>query len=162
MAEYSDGSIVIDTEINPEGLMKDSKKLNGAITSLVNQINRLGRDVTKALSKGTPAAIESLRQKFAQTGQDIAGMRQKLAAIADVKAVLITLGDKLAKHLGEGSKVHLEGIGYFQVNLQCKEEVRTTRSVRSDNVEFKSVSYRADNELKKHLKNLCLKRKRQI
>ena len=78
--------------------------------------------------------------------------------ITDVKAVLIALGDKLAKHLGDGSKVHLEGIGYFQVNLQCKEEVRTTRSVRSDNVEFKSVSYRADNELKKHLRNQKIQR----
>ena len=78
--------------------------------------------------------------------------------ITDVKAVLIALGDKLAKHLGEGSKVHLEGIGYFQVNLQCKEEVRTTRSVRSDNVQFKSVSYRADNELKKHLRNQKIQR----
>ena len=78
--------------------------------------------------------------------------------IADVKAVLIALGDKLAKHLGDGSKVHLEGIGYFQVNLQCKEEVCTTRSVRSENVEFKSVSYRADNELKKHLKKQKIQR----
>ncbi len=78
--------------------------------------------------------------------------------ITDVKAVLIALGDKLAKHLGEGSKVHLDGIGYFQVNLQCKEEVCSTRSVRSDNVEFKSVSYRADNELKKHLKKQKIQR----
>ena len=78
--------------------------------------------------------------------------------ITDVKAVLIALGDKLAKHLGEGSKVHLEGIGYFQVNLQCKEEVRTTRSVRSDNVEFKSVSYRSDTEMKKHLRNQKIQR----
>ena len=78
--------------------------------------------------------------------------------ITVVKAVLIALGDKLAKHLGDGSKVHLEGIGYFQVNLQCKEEVRTTRSVRSENVEFKSVSYRADNELKKHLKKQKIQR----
>ena len=78
--------------------------------------------------------------------------------ITDVKAVLIALGDKLAKHLGDGSKVHLEGIGYFQVNLQCKEEVCTTRFVRSDNVEFKSVSYRADNELKKHLKKQKIQR----
>ena len=78
--------------------------------------------------------------------------------ITDVKAVLIALGDKLAKHLGDGSKVHLEGIGYFQVNLQCKEEVRTTRSVRSENVVFKSVSYRADNELKKHLKKQKIQR----
>ena len=78
--------------------------------------------------------------------------------IADVKAVLIALGDKLAKHLGDGSKVHLEGIGYFQVNLQCKEEVRTPRSIRSENVEFKSVSYRADNELKKYLRNQKIQR----
>lgn len=78
--------------------------------------------------------------------------------VTDVKAVLIALGDKLAKHLGNGSKVHLEGIGYFQVNLQCKEEVCTTRSVRSENVEFKSVSYRADNELKKHLKKQKIQR----
>ena len=78
--------------------------------------------------------------------------------ITDVKAVLIALGDKLAKHLGDGSKVHLEGIGYFQVNLQCKEEVCTTRSVRAENVEFKSVSYRADNELKKHLKKQKIQR----
>ena len=78
--------------------------------------------------------------------------------ITDVKAVLIALGDKLAKHLGDGSKVHLEGIGYFQVNLQCKEEVCTTRSVHSENVEFKSVSYRADNELKKHLKKQKIQR----
>ena len=78
--------------------------------------------------------------------------------IADVKAVLIALGDKLAKHLGDGSKVHLEGIGYFQVNLQCKEEVCTPRSVRSENVEFKSVSYRADNELKKYLRNQKIQR----
>ena len=77
---------------------------------------------------------------------------------ADVKAVLIALGDKLAKHLGEGNKVYLEGIGYFQVNLKCKEEVRGTHAIRSENVEFKSVSYRADNELKKRLRNQKIQR----
>ncbi len=78
--------------------------------------------------------------------------------IADVKAVLIALGGKLAKHLGEGSKVYLEGIGYFQVNLHCKEEVRSPHAVRSENVEFKSVSYRADNDLKKYLRNQTIQR----
>lgn len=78
--------------------------------------------------------------------------------IADVKAVLITLGDKLAQHLGEGNKVHLEGIGSFQVNLQCKQEVRTTHAVRSENITFKSISYRADNELKKHLRKQKIQR----
>ena len=78
--------------------------------------------------------------------------------VADVKAVLIALGDKLAKHLGEGNRVHLEGIGHFQVNLKCKEEVRSTHAIRSENVEFKSVSYRADNDLKKHLRSQKIQR----
>ena len=72
--------------------------------------------------------------------------------VADVKSVLIALADKLGEHLGEGRKVYLDGIGYFQVNLHCKEEVRTMHAVRSENVEFKSVSFRADIELKKNLK----------
>jgi len=66
--------------------------------------------------------------------------KESSLTVADVKAVLIALADKMAEHLGQGRKVYLEGIGYFQVNLHCKEEVRTIRGVRSKNVEFKSVS----------------------
>ena len=50
--------------------------------------------------------------------------------VADVKSVLIALADKMAEHLGEGRKIHLKDIGYFQVNLHCKEEVRTMHAVR--------------------------------
>lgn len=50
--------------------------------------------------------------------------------VADVKSVLIALADKMGEHLGEGRKVYLEGIGYFQVNLRCKEEVRTISGIR--------------------------------
>ena len=80
--------------------------------------------------------------------------------VADVKSVLIALADKMSEHLGEGRKVYLEGIGYFQVNLQCKEEVRTIHGVRSENIEFKSVSFRADIDLKKNLKSQKIRRSR--
>ena len=78
--------------------------------------------------------------------------RECSLTVADVKSVLIALGDKMAEHLGEGRKVYLEGIGYFQVNLHCKDEVNSVNGVRPDNIEFKSVSFRADSELKKSLK----------
>ncbi len=78
----------------------------------------------------------------------------------DVKAVLMSLADKLAEHLSEGRKVYLEGIGYFQVNLRCKEEAENREDVHADNIEFKSVSYRADNDLKKHLKQQKILRSR--
>ena len=80
--------------------------------------------------------------------------------VADVKSVLIALADKMGEHLGEGRKVYLEGIGYFQVNLRCKEEVRTISGIRSENIEFKNVSFRADIDLKKNLQNQKIQRSR--
>ena len=80
--------------------------------------------------------------------------------MADVKSVLIALADKMSEHLGEGRKVYLEGIGYFQVNLRCKEEVRTISGIRSENIEFKNVSFRADIDLKKNLRTQKIRRSR--
>lgn len=80
--------------------------------------------------------------------------------VADVKSVLIALADKMGEHLGEGRKVYLEGIGYFQVNLRCKEEVRSMSGIRSENIEFKNVSFRADIDLKKNLQNQKIQRSR--
>ena len=69
-----------------------------------------------------------------------------------VEDVLITLGEKLSEHLGDGDRVHLKGVGYFQVNLCCKKEITNPNGVRSENVDFKSVSFRADNALKAKLR----------
>lgn len=84
--------------------------------------------------------------------------KESSLTVADVKSVLIALADKMAEHLGDGRKVYLEGIGYFQVNLHCKEEVRTMHGARSENIEFKSVSFRADADLKKSLKKEKIQR----
>ena len=91
-----------------------------------------------------------------QLAQEI--QKECTLTVSDVKSVLIALADKMAEHLGEGRKVHLKDIGYFQVNLHCKEEVRTTHAVRSENVEFKSVSFRADTNLKESLKKKKIRR----
>ena len=91
-----------------------------------------------------------------QLAQEI--QKECTLTVSDVKSVLIALADKMAEHLGEGRKVHLKDIGYFQVNLHCKEEVRTTHAVRSENVEFKSVSFRADTNLKESLKKQKIRR----
>ena len=91
-----------------------------------------------------------------QLAQEI--QKECTLTVSDVKSVLIALAYKMAEHLGEGRKVHLKDIGYFQVNLHCKEEVRTTHAVRSENVEFKSVSFRADTNLKESLKKQKIRR----
>jgi predicted histone-like DNA-binding protein len=77
---------------------------------------------------------------------------------ADVKAVLTSLADKLAEHLAEGQKIHLEGIGYLSVSLQCDKEIHNHEDMKRAPVAFKSVNFRADEELKKKLRVAKLER----
>lgn len=78
----------------------------------------------------------------------------------DVLAALSALSSSLAYHLGNGQRVHLRGIGYFQVTLQCPE-TRDPKETHAQNVRFKSVKYIADQPLKDELKTLKTERTRQ-
>lgn len=70
--------------------------------------------------------------------------------VADIKATIISLSEKLAYYLKDGARVHIEGIGYFHVSLTCPE-TRTPSATRANRVKFKSVTFRADKYLKKEL-----------
>ncbi|MBQ8866223.1 MAG: HU family DNA-binding protein [Bacteroidaceae bacterium] len=86
--------------------------------------------------------------------------RESALSKNDVKAVLMMLADKVKEHLGEGRRVNLDGIGTFQVNLRCREEVRTPHAVRAEKVAFKSITFRATTELRNSMKNQKLHRSR--
>lgn len=77
--------------------------------------------------------------------------------IADIKATIISLSEKLAEHLKNGERVHIEGIGYFHLSLTCPE-TRTPKSTRANHVKFKAVTFRADKFLKGELKNVKTER----
>lgn len=77
---------------------------------------------------------------------------------ADVKAVLTSLADKLADHLADGRKIHLEGIGYLSVSLQCDREIHNHEDMKRAPVMFKAVNFRADEELKKKLRRAKMER----
>lgn len=77
---------------------------------------------------------------------------------ADVKAVLVSLADKLAQHLGFGQKVHLEGIGYLGISLQCSKEIHDEEGMKRAPVLFKSITFRADEELKRKMRRIKLER----
>lgn len=71
----------------------------------------------------------------------------------DVKAVLEALNRSLESHLKEGRRVHLKGIGYFDVTLGCPE-TRDPKKTRASSVHFKSVNFRVDKELKYRIGDL--------
>ena len=50
--------------------------------------------------------------------------------VADIKATIISLSEKLAYYLKDGARVHIEGIGYFHISLTCPE-TRTPSSTRA-------------------------------
>lgn len=115
MAEYSDGSIVVDTEIDTEGFLKDSKKLNQALSSLSMQFTRIGQQMKTAIAKNNTAALETLNQKFAESQTQAETLRNKLEAFSRVKI----LSADYAKTLAELEKVDAK----FQQLLDRQEKM---------------------------------------
>ncbi len=72
---------------------------------------------------------------------------------SDIKATLIELNRTLVRHLSKGERVHIEGLGYFHISLESPS-VTDPKKIRATNVKFKSVTFRADKELKGELVNV--------
>lgn len=82
MAGQSDGTIIVDTELNSEGFKAGSAELQGAVKSLSGKINNLGPTLHKALS-GSESAIASFNSKTAALENTIADIERKMAAIGN-------------------------------------------------------------------------------
>lgn len=82
--------------------------------------------------------------------KEIATQIQELCALTevDVNAVLNALSYVTSTHLKEGKRVHLNGLGYFQLSLSCDEEIEADTKYRNTKVKVKTVRFRADQELK--------------
>lgn len=65
----------------------------------------------------------------------------------DVMAVLHALNNSLVRWLKDGQRVHIDGIGYFDVSLTCPETT-DPKKTRASSVRFKSVNFRADKALR--------------
>lgn len=76
---------------------------------------------------------------------------------SDIKAVLHALGQTLEEQLREGNRVYLEGIGYFQMTLDCPE-IRSPKEIRAESIQFKSITFRPEKKLKNALKSVRFER----
>lgn len=76
---------------------------------------------------------------------------------AEVEAMLTELGRCMGNHLREGQKVHLDGVGYFQITLQTTEPVHSI-TAHADKVKFKSINFQADKDLKSELIGMHIQR----
>lgn len=76
---------------------------------------------------------------------------------ADVKATLIALSEVVSEHLKEGRRIHIEGLGFVQVTLQCPD-IQSAKEIRAESVRFKSVAFRPEAALKQKLKTMKVER----
>lgn len=85
MAEYSDGSMIVDTEIDTEGFLKDSEKLRKAVASLCKQVDTIGQQMKTAIAKNNTAAFETLKQKLTESQGQADALRNKLEGFSRVR-----------------------------------------------------------------------------
>lgn len=81
MADKADGSIIVDTEIDPTGFEKDSAKLRNAIQSLNKKVENLRPTFNKAIT-GSASALSSFKAKAGALEQTIADIEDEMAALA--------------------------------------------------------------------------------
>jgi predicted histone-like DNA-binding protein len=81
-------------------------------------------------------------------------------ATADVKASLVALVEVMADELASGRRIHLDGLGYFQLTLSSPP-VDSPRQIRAESVRVRSVAFRPEESFKKRFKDTPLKRTKE-
>ena len=84
MANHSDGSIIVDAEIDAEGFKADSQKLHKAIGSLNNKVKDLGPTFQKAIS-GNAKAISSFDMKADTLEGTIAEIQRDMSRLGSTQ-----------------------------------------------------------------------------
>jgi predicted histone-like DNA-binding protein len=76
---------------------------------------------------------------------------------ADVKSVLTALVHAMRNELGHGSRIHVEGLGYFQLTLACPP-VNSPGEVRAESIRVKSITFRPEISFRKSFHSVLFKR----
>jgi putative DNA-binding protein len=80
----------------------------------------------------------------------------------DVKMVVIELSRMIADRLKDGYNVHVDGLGYFKMSLDCPP-VHSPKEIRAESISFRSVAFRADQNFKDKFRSTrfeCMEEKR--
>lgn len=78
----------------------------------------------------------------------------------DAKAALISFIEVMAVELASGRRIHLEGLGYFQLTL-ASPPITSPKEIRAESVHVKSIAFRAEVGFKKRFTDVRLVRARE-
>lgn len=69
----------------------------------------------------------------------------------DLKAVMHEVGERFREELAKGNRVHVEGIGYFQMTLSSPPDIKDKNDARAESIHFKTVAYTPEKDLRRKL-----------
>ena len=81
-------------------------------------------------------------------------------SVGEIRAAIISLKEVMVESLKNGDRVHLDGLGTFEMTASCPP-VRSEKEIRAESVQFKTVSFRPEKKLKKELTDTHFVRARQ-
>ena len=81
---YADGTVVIDTEINSDGIQAGSKDIEASLRNLAKETNNIGATAKAALNKQIDA-FAKLNNEYAAQEQKVESLRKKVAEYGNQK-----------------------------------------------------------------------------
>lgn len=81
---YADGTVVIDTEIDTDGIQAGSKEVEARIRNLARKVNNIGATAKAALNKQIDA-FAKLNNEYAAQEQKVESLRKKVAEYGNQK-----------------------------------------------------------------------------
>jgi hypothetical protein len=66
----------------------------------------------------------------------------------------------MADELASGRRIHLDGLGYFQLTL-TSPPIDSPKEIRAESVHVRSVAFRAEKSFKKRFRSILLKRSKE-
>lgn len=81
---YADGTVVIDTEINADGIQAGSKDIEASLRNLAKETNNIGATAKASLNKQIDA-FAKLNNEYAAQEQKVESLRQKVAEYGNQK-----------------------------------------------------------------------------
>ena len=80
----ADGYIIIDTEINADGMKAGSKEVEAAVRRMANSVNDMGNKAKTALNKQADA-FAKLNNEYAAQEQKVSELKKKIAEYGEQK-----------------------------------------------------------------------------
>ena len=134
MADKADGSIIVDTEIDPTGFEKDSVKLRNAIQSLNKKVENLRPTFNKAIT-GSASALSSFNAKAGALEQTIADIEDEMAALAT---------KRMPTEEYQEACNSVEKYEKKLATLEAKKEKLANRGVSEDSSQWKNLASDAE------------------